>query len=85
MTTARRKSLLRVVAMNAAKALSDLGSLDRADLLEGISLILPNGEEAKQAEFTAFAIRRAEEAQLNFLGVLKTSRADEDGRDGHSQ
>lgn len=58
--------------MIAARALRDVETLpanERADLFEGVSLIV-EGDEADQARLVAFSIREAERCQLTFLTQL---------------
>jgi hypothetical protein len=70
MTRAEKQDRLRFAALKASEAFDSLEPLDRARLLEGLSLIL-TGAEAKQCAFAAFAIRNAEKAQLQFRELLK--------------
>lgn len=71
MTRSERRDRLRFVASVAAQTFESHEPADRARLLEGLALIL-DGDEAKQCEFAAFAIRKAEDAQLKFLELLRS-------------
>lgn len=62
--------LLVNVARKAALALPDLSEADRANLYEGLALLLPPDEAEKAAE-TAVAIRRQIELTDEFAAMLK--------------
>ncbi|GEM_PF-3624649 len=66
----KRHHLLRVVAEAAALQVANLPPLERADLLEGIALIHPDRLKAEHCQFTAFAIRNAEKAQLKLSEIF---------------
>lgn len=72
MTTILHKKQLRFVAKIAATQLDQLSPLERAELLDGLALIL-EGDESKTCEYAALCLRKAESAQLTFKDLLSKS------------
>ena len=70
-----RPNLRLLVAQAAAKQLPTLPPRDRADLIEGISLLLANRADKDFARYTAGFLRQADELQLNFLQRLTSPAA----------
>ncbi len=66
------KRRLHFVAHQAYLTASTLSPTERADLLEGIALILP-AAEASLAELAAFSIRKSELHQLQFAELFTHS------------
>ncbi|EDY16707.1 hypothetical protein CfE428DRAFT_5820 [Chthoniobacter flavus Ellin428] len=58
-----QQALLNLVAKAARPQLASLAPIERAQLQEGLALILPE-VEAEQCRIAAQAIRHAEDAQL---------------------
>lgn len=71
----KNKELLKLVAKSAASQLPVLPPLERADLLEGIALILPASNERELARHTAGLIRQSEEHQLKLFKQLNGGAA----------
>jgi hypothetical protein len=67
-----RPDLRLLVAQAAAKQLPSLPPRNRADLIEGISLLLVNPTDKEFARYTAGLIRQADELQLRFVQRLAT-------------
>jgi hypothetical protein len=65
-----RPILRLLVAQAAAKQLPSLPPRDRADLIEGISLLLAQPADKEFARYTAGLLRQADEQQLNFIQRL---------------
>lgn len=70
MTRQRKSQLLRLVAQRAMIDFDDLTPIKKADLLSGLSMLLPKSE-AEEAKHTSFLIREAETHQMKFKGLLK--------------
>lgn len=70
-----RKRLRQIVAQAAARQLSSLPPRDRADLIEGIALLLTNAQEKDLARHTVGLIRQAEDHQLKLLQQLTSGAA----------
>lgn len=68
-SAARQAELRRLVARQAALTAPDLAPLLRADLFDGVALLL-SGKEADSARHTAFLIRESERSQLQLFEFL---------------
>ena len=66
----RRSQLRQLVARAAARQLPHLAPADRADLLEGIALLLADAGERELARHTVGLIRQSEEHQVKLLQKL---------------
>ncbi len=66
---ATRRDLMRQIAVEFAPRLPEYAPLKRAELLDGLSVLL-TGEESEHARFAAHVLRQAEEAQTTFLDLL---------------
>ena len=66
----KRSQLRQLVARAAARQLPHLTPRDRADLLEGIALLLADAGERELARHTVGLIRQSEEHQLKLLQKL---------------
>jgi hypothetical protein len=69
-----RRKLRQIVAQAAAKQLPALPPRERADLIEGIALLLTDASEKDLARHTVGLIRQAEEHQLKLLQQLARSQ-----------
>lgn len=65
-----RKKLRHLVAQAAAKQLPALPPQERANLIEGIALLLTDASEKDLARHTVGLIRQAEEHQLKLFQQL---------------
>ena len=66
----KNKELLKLVAKTAASQLPALPPLQRADLLQGLALILRDPDERALARHTAGLIRQSEEHQLKLTELF---------------
>jgi len=66
----KRRRLLQLVAKTAATQLASLPAARRADVLEGLALILAGKKEKDLARYTAGLIRLADEHQAKFFQEL---------------
>ena len=66
----KRRRLLQLVAKAAATQLAALPAARRADVLEGLALILAGKKDKDLARYTAGLIRLAEEHQAKFFEQL---------------
>ena len=73
-----RRKLLQLVARTAATQLASLSAPRRADLLEGLALVLPGKKDKDLARYTAGLIRLADEHQVKFFEQLN-----EHSNEGH--
>lgn len=68
-----KNELLRLVAKRATRGIDQLPPNERADVYEGVSLIL-TGDEAAAAKLAAFSIRESERHQLQFQEILRQAK-----------
>ena len=66
----KRKRSLQLVAKAAATQLASLPAARRADVLEGLALILAGKKDRELARYTAGLIRLADEHQAKFYEQL---------------
>ena len=66
----KRRRLLQLVAKAAATQLASLPTARRADVLEGLALILAGKKDKEMARYTAGLIRLADEHQAKFFEQL---------------
>jgi hypothetical protein len=66
----KRRRLLQLVAKAAATQLASLPAARRADVLEGLALILAGKKDKDLARYTAGLIRLADEHQAKFFEQL---------------
>ncbi|HEV2692156.1 MAG TPA: hypothetical protein VG347_04605 [Verrucomicrobiae bacterium] len=71
----KRQRLLQLVAKAAATQLASLPAARRADVLEGLALILAGKKEKDLARYTAGLIRLADEHQAKFFQELNEEAA----------
>lgn len=69
-TDPRRRALMLSIIEAAGARLPELPAA-RADLLEALSLIHPDKAAREQLHFTAFAIRKSEDAQMKLSEIFK--------------
>jgi len=69
-----RKNLRQLVARAAARQLAGLPARDRADLLEGIALLLADPAERDLARHTVALLRQCEDHQQNLIQQLTAGR-----------
>lgn len=66
----KKRRLLQLVAKAAATQLAALPAARRADVLEGLALIVPGKKDKELARYTAGLIRLADEHQTKFYEQL---------------
>lgn len=69
------QKLRHIVARAAARQVAALPPRERADLIEGIALLLTDSQEKDLARHTVGLIRQAEEHQLKFIQQLAAHSA----------
>ena len=68
--------LMKLVAQEAIKGVDELSTERRAQLYRGLAQIM-QGPEAKKAEFTAYTLEQALEAQMQFSFALSAANLEE--------
>ena len=71
MNNEERRQRLRFLCVVAGRALPELSPADRIALYEALALVLPEKRHAERAAFTAFALAKAEAAQLEMTAILR--------------
>ena len=71
MNDEEKRRRLRFLCVVAGRALPGLGPADRIALYEALALVLPEKRDAERAAFAAFALAKAEAAQLEMAGILR--------------